>query len=904
MMDTTTTKDKLARFGRTFALLLNRSLMYRKSHPMVKDAIEEVRKVAELLFQTLSPVVFILNRELFYVDEEQLDPRINIKRIAHVFKTHGIQSVSFEDGLTSSEIDIFIDIFSSMTSSTNAQTIKSNLIRRGAYNLKVNHVLYKKVTEDDQVVSREALKQVTPSMENDDSESRKKFMDTLLETILTDEFANTLNIKSLLDNPGQVSKNMIEADLASVEKSDGISTGSGLHGPGVGIGTGEISGGGGTGSGSGTGAGTGTGSGDGVGGGIGDRTGSGDTESGTSATAGTGYGESAGDGTSGGAGSGGGMAAGIGTDGEFGDKTGGGGAGSDTGAATATGTGHGIGGGTGTGTSKALGTGTVVEIGEGTGSGGAGAVMDDSDGSGPATGTETSSADTTMAANTGSHGRMLLHQLDLMQQEVQKHLDQGGDISLEALADAVFEMKKQLFEDIQTQKALGIAYANEDAIVDNINELTDNVILKLIEEEYNNGKITTKRFAQIILRLIPDAKELKRLLPGIKQLLFDCGMTPDGYLELVDELKSELQNEDLSRILEESSEAIGVDSDELIAELKSDPGQAAKLIYLASEIRKGGGDESALADILVDYVEQMTNEAAKSADGDGGEEHLKKVISNVESTVLGQLAGMDVGDDVLQRMEERVNERMDTILDRMRVEWLQSQADTARREKIKPLTVLQTLEHNVGDDEELIDILKQVRAKVDDGKIEENNFSQIHSEINRRKSRLEEQTHAQDIPEGILSPKDLMFILEKEIARANRYSAPFSALAFSFVNAKPKMKALENLVSTDAIMAAVLDKLVNIIREVDYIGQIGKNKMVALLPMQPLAEAKLALTRVMNLLHSEMLLVNEVPIQLRVAGVVAEFDTEQTPDARIFAKKLSNQLMDMVSRVKNIRVLF
>lgn len=875
-MDTTTTKDKLARFGRTVALLLNRSLMYQKSHPMVKNAIEEVRKVAELLFQTISPVVFILNREVFYVDEEQLDPRINVKRIAHVFKTHGIQSVSFEAGLTSSEIDIFIDIFSSMTGSTNAETIKSDLLRRGAYNLKVNHVLYKKVTEDDQVVSREALKLVTPSMEEDDSESRKKFMDTLLETILTDEFANTLNIKSLLDNPGQVSKNMIEADLASVERSEGGSdTGSGLSGPGVDIGTGEITGGAGVGSGSGTGTGTVSDSGQ----GVGDRTGN--AGGGTGAAIGTGPGDEKGSG--------------------IGDGAGGGSAESGTGTIVARGTGDGIGDGTG-----ALGAGTGIGygIGEETGSGGTGPGMDGSYGSGPGTGADATSTNTAMAADTSSHGKMLLHQLDLMQQEVQKHLDQGGDISLEALADAVFEMKKQLFEDIQTQKALGIAYANEDAIVENINELTDNVILKLIEEEYNSGKITTKRFAQIILRLIPDAKELKRLLPRIKQLLFECGMPPDAYLELIDELKSELQNEDLSRILEESSEAIGVDSEELIAELKGDPGQAAKLIYLASEIRKGGGDESALADILVDYVEQMTNEAAKGADGEGGEEHLKKVISNVESTVLGQLASMDVGDDVLQRMEERVNERMDTILDKMRVEWLQSHADNARREKIKPLTVLQTLEHNVGNDEELTEILKEVRTEVDDGKIEENNFSQIHSEINRRKRRLEEQAQGQDIPEGILSPKDLMFILEKEIARANRYSAPFSALAFSFVNAKPKMKALEDLVSNDAVMAAALDKLVNTIREVDYIGQIGKNKMVALLPMQPLAAARLALTRVMNLLHSEMLLVNEVPIQLRVAGVVAEFDNEQTPDARLFAKKLSNQLMDMVSRVKNIRVLF
>ncbi len=360
----------------------------------------------------------------------------------------------------------------------------------------------------------------------------------------------------------------------------------------------------------------------------------------------------------------------------------------------------------------------------------------------------------------------------------------------------------------------------------------------------------------------------------------------------------------MSRIIEESSEAIGVDSDDLIDELKDNPGQAAKLIYLASEIRKGGGDESALADILVEYVEQMGGEAAKTANGGDGEANLENVITNVESTVLHQLSKLDVGDDVMVRMEERINNRMESIMDKIRAEWLNTQAAVVSKEKIKQLTVLQTLEHSVGDDEELDEILKAVRNKVEAGEIEENNFSQIHAEINRQKKRLEEESEGIDVPEGVLSSSELMFILDKEIARAERYNAPFSALAFSFVNAKPKIKALDGLVTTEGVMTAALEKLVSTIREVDYIGQIGKNKMVALLPMIDYPAAKKALGRVMSLLHAEPLKVNEVPIELRVAGVVAQYDAEQKLSAQVFAKQLSNQLMDMVSRVKNIQVLF
>jgi hypothetical protein len=505
-----------------------------------------------------------------------------------------------------------------------------------------------------------------------------------------------------------------------------------------------------------------------------------------------------------------------------------------------------------------------------------------------------------------SHGPVLLRQLEVIQAEVQKQLQGQGDVSLEELADAVFEMKRQFFEELQTQKALGIAYANEEAIVRNINQLTDEVILQLIQEEYGDGKITTQRLAQIILRLIPEPQELRRLLPQIKSVLIESGMSHDAYLELIDDLKKELENEDLTRILEESSEAIGVDSEELIDEFKKNPDQAAKLIYLASEINKGTGDESALADILVEYVEKMTTEAAMEAgkEADDGDSHLKSVITDVESALLQQLGRLNVGDDVLARIEDRINSRMDSILDKMRVDWLNVRAGTAHKEKHIRLSVLQTLEHSVNEDEELVEILKTVRAKVEAGEIEENNYSQIDAEITRQRKKIQKETEAVEIPEGVLSSDELMFILEKEIARSNRYNAPFSALAFSFVSAKPKVKGLDKIVSDQAVMAAALELLISTIREVDFIGQIGKNKMVAVLPMVAYPAAKSALGRVINLFHSKPLKVRDVPVDLRVAGVVAQFNAERMPNAQAFAKQLSNQLMDMVARVKNIQVLF
>ena len=826
-MDQRTVKEQLAHFGRSFALLMNRAMMYQKTHPMIQDSIADVHRTAEMVLFSVSPLVFILNREQFYIDEEPLDPRLNVKRTVGLFKTAGIQSLSFEKGLTKGEIGIFVDTFAKLGQNFTADMAKKEITAKGAYRIKINHVVYKKVTEDDQVVSREALKKVTPMMEAEDQESRKKFMETLLESVLAEEFADTLNITSLLKNPSVVSQNMIQADLAGAAR-----VGAGAGGP-AGAPAGD--------------------------GGPGDPGGSG--------------GAGVASGAGGAAASAGGVAA-----------VAGGGAGSPGAATQAAG---------------AAGSPGVQ----------AGAGGDGQGGSGPATAqvgdtpTAAQGGAIPAAARGGGHGTLLLHQLEIMQQEVKKHLRGEGDVDLSELAQAIFEMKKQLLEGLQTQKALGIAYANEATIVENANALADQVLIQLIKEEYQAGAITTQRLAMIITRLIPSADELKRLLPEIKKALLEEGMPVKDYLMLIHELKTELQNDALARVLQESSETIGVDSENLIEEVKRNPAEAAELIYLASEIRKGSSNEAALSDILVDYVERLSGQMVldnTDADGDSDGSHLKKVMADVESSILKQLGRMNVETDVLSRMEKRLNERMDTVLDKVRAEWLNAQTERKGEEPVRTLSVLQTLEHNVGEDEDLGGILQKVREKVEAGTIDANDFSRIHAEINR----LKDVGGGEIMHPDVLKSDELMFVLEKEIAKSKRYSAPFSVVALSFVRAKPKMKSLEHLVTIEAVLEAAMETLVSTFREVDYIGQIGKNKVLVILPMIDRERARLALERVLRLLHGKPLMVKDIPVQIRVAGVATGFDAERFKDAGSFARHVSTQLMDMVSRVKNIQVLF
>lgn len=797
------TKNQLAQFGRAVALLFNRSMMYQPNHPFVEQSIDLFYDGAVSLLKTISPLVFILNREEFFVDEEPLDPRLNVGRLVTLFKTNGIQSISIEPGLERREIRVFLEVFNNISKYAGVEGFKKAVFARGVASIKINHVRYKKVTDDDEVISRDTLKDLTPQMlaAEDEAKARKMFMDTLLESVLTEEFAKTLNIEALMANPGAVSHNMIQADLEGV-----AAHAEGATGPGPGAGTGG-----------------------------GPRTGSGD----------------------------GGQ--------RFEGSGGGGGPGGPEPGATGSG---------------------ERPAGPGGASGSAG---------GPA------------AAAVGpsrgiGHGGLLFQQLEVMRVEVEKHLEGQGNVPLADLAGAVFDMKKQLLEGIEAQKALGVAYENEAAIVEHANELTDRVLLELVKSEYQQGTITPARMAQILRRLVPEAAELKRLLPKIKAALLEEGMSHTQYLELVQELSKELQSEGLAHILEESGEAIGIDGDQLIAEFKRNPEQAAQLIYLAAEIRKGTGDDNALADLLAGYVEQVGSHMAMGqAQEHDDPEHLKKVIHNIESSIVGQLGKMDVGEGILSKLEARLNERMETVLDQMRAEWIKARGQGGdggeRVGRQKSLSVLQTLEQSVSEHDELGEILKIVRSQVDAGTLDENDYKSIQKEISRQKQLITEREADRVMPTGVIKAGAMAFILEKEIARANRYDYSFSALAFSMVRIKPHAKLPAGGNTNEALMEAVLAMLARVFREVDIVGQLGKNTIVAVLPMIGRDDSKKALNRVMNILQGDPIEVRGVAVDFKFAGIAITFDGQHTPDTKSFVRVMSGRLQDMANRLKNIQSL-
>jgi len=741
MKESELNKQQFANFGRTFALVFNRSFMYNAKHPFQIEAIDKAYQALAQLLQTNSPVVFILNREQFYVDEEPLDPRLSVSRIVAHFKKTGIESVSFYEGAEKKDLRLFLEIATSLDKYPNAAAMGKAMFKKRINRVKINHVFYRKVSAEDEVISRDVLDKVTPEMTDEHQDKMKQlFMNSVFNSVLQEDFIKNLNLQNLLKNPGDLSKEMIAVDLNSVKQYENKCQQHGNKGQ-----------------------------------------------------------------------------------------------------------------------------------------------QYEKEGPRP--------------------GQFLLHQLEVIEQDVERNLSEGGNVDLPEIAGALFDMRQKLTEGIEAQKALGIAYANEEQVLSKANEITDKVLIELIKEEYKSGEISVSRLAQILCRLIPEANDLKRLLPRIKISLLEEGMSQADFMSLIQELGKELQSDGLVGILAESAEEIGIDGGDLIQQVKENPLQSAELIYLAAELRKGGGDEKALTDLLVNYVERVGSEYSQDLSekkGEEGEKHIQQALVEVKSNLVQHLGNMDIKDDLLNRLEKRVNSRMDEIFDKLRSEWLKSHSTAPEQEIHKELTVLETLEQGVNEDEDLGEILKIIRKKVESEEIDENDFDQIYPEIVKQEQLRKAENDEKALSAGVMRDQMLMTFVDKEISRAKRYGSTLSALGFSLVKAKAKNKSELGQIKTQDVIDALLRKLVEVFRTPDIVGELRKNHFIVLLPMTHRGQAKVALDRAMKIFHLNPIDIDGIVLEIKVAGVVADIDLKDVADAASLAENLSVQLTDMATRISNL----
>ena len=378
--------------------------------------------------------------------------------------------------------------------------------------------------------------------------------------------------------------------------------------------------------------------------------------------------------------------------------------------------------------------------------------------------------------------------------KIKSEIDGAPGVGIDTLLQSLYGLKKDLYEAIEVQKTTGRMMRSAAVINKELNDLTNLAIVKLIKEEYKSGKTPLNRLAHTIRRMLPGNAELMHILPQLKATLLADGMTLGDYLELVQMLGLKVESEALSDSLKEAAEAMGASVTDLVAAIQSKPEEAARLIFLASEIRQGTGEsESNLSNVLTGYIEDVCSKMAVEtcgADSRQNSASLKKVLAQLESQMFNQLTQeTDIPPQVMMDVRQRLTERFKDAY---------SAANDTFTENRKKQVGSAAAATGAGAPK------GAARSKV-------------------------------KMPSESLNANNLFFLINKEIKRNLRYKSPFATITVS----------IEKIIQQDGVRPPKPEDHVELLpqlfvhveallRDVDLIGTIGNEanpELFILLPM-------------------------------------------------------------------------
>lgn len=727
MLNTESIKKGYHKAGKSFVLLFNRVSMYGPGHPFSVQAVDEFYHSIQDLLQATSPVVLIYTRNQFYLEDEPLDRNLNFFKMASHFKKTDVTSISIEKGLQKDEVENFVKIFLDPRSYPGAEAMRNAAAARQVRHIRINHIFYQKVTEDDQVVAKSTAARTERL--NDELNTSREVQDALsmiAGKFLMEELDQSLSLKSLMADPGALSRGMVEKGLAE------------------------------------------------------------------------------------------------------------------------------------------------------------------------------SLGGATPRAATGQPYSITRH-LGALGAEIRQVLAGNAPVALPELAEALLRMKRELLREIEAQKAVGLALDPNNEIRKEAESVTDTVILELIRKEYDKGRTPVERLAFILERILPFPEDLARLLPRIRDGLLGEGMPLSDFSKLIQQIGADRQNEGIAQAVARAAEDIGVDGDDILERLKSDPSGFTRLLYLAAEIEKESGSSKPLCDILVDHIERIAPKLAgrrAGTDADAGEETLRRMIARFNSGVVDGLREGDVDARFVGDVERRLQERLEASVAAIRSELSQYKA-ALKTSGPDRRSLLQSLEDGLPEGHALKPILRQVGAEVRAQKLDENDFQEILERIDaaRKRTRKAEKK----IDEVVFSKKQTLTLLEIELARASRYGTDLSAVAFSIYPAGDRRSGGSREAAPIDTTTAILQKLRGKLRNTDWIGIVSHRLFLAVMPMTTYKEAHLASRRLLKSMNAQPVSVSGRPVSFKIAGSVIHYDSRRMPDLRAFIRFVEDEHVEVAHRLRNLQ---
>jgi hypothetical protein len=462
------------------------------------------------------------------------------------------------------------------------------------------------------------------------------------------------------------------------------------------------------------------------------------------------------------------------------------------------------------------------------------------------------------------------------------------------MLESIYKLKEKVLENVRLQKETGKLTSTDELAIDKINQLSYQVIVRLIKEEYRNDKtISIKRLAQIIRRMLPDLKELKFLLPQLKNGLFAEGMSPSEYLSLVKELNNELDSEGLMQVLIEASDQVGLSFNELLEGIKDAPEEAAKLIVLAAEIKKGGvkADDQQMSEVLSDYIEKVSRALAlqsPEAAASGGGKLLTAAVTRIEREIIERLKAQNVGANTVADIAKKLTVQFSETVSVLKGDWVRSSIKNSKNlNEETVLSIIEQIAENGHDGDSVTEEIRTILIS--------NGFSAdaIDSIVKKAQQKaIAAITHSIEIPPGAYNANNTIFFMDREIKHNLRYNSPFSTVLVSYDKIIDiRTHTLIELTPDINIQLTnqSLKFLKEMQRDLDIVGILTVNNIsipFMVLPMTDLIGALFIKKRIEKDFPRREFIVNDVTVHIEPKVTVSDFNKKQTPDKTSYVKAI------------------
>lgn len=475
--------------------------------------------------------------------------------------------------------------------------------------------------------------------------------------------------------------------------------------------------------------------------------------------------------------------------------------------------------------------------------------------------------------------------------------EDGVNLTPAEMLESIYKLKESALEDLKLKRETGKLTSTEELAINEINLISYQVIVRLIKEEYRNDKkISVKRLAQIIRRMLPDIKELKYLLPQLKDGLFAEGMSPSDYLSLVKELNKELDSDGLIQVLIEASEQIGLSFNELLEGIKESPEEAAKLIVLAAEIKKGGvkADDEQMSAVLSDYIEKVSRALAlqsPEAVATGGGKMLKAAVTRIEREIIGRLKSQNISENTVSEVARKLADQFSETILNLKDDWAKKNINSSKN--LDEETVLSIIEQIAEQGRESDSVTGEIRSI-----LIANGFSTEKIDNMVKKVQISAAaavTHKIEIPEGTYNASTMVFFLNLEIKRNCRYNSPFSTIFISYEKIFDLQTGTVIDLTPDINIQLTNQALIilkEIKRDLDVAGIFTVNNTsipLMVLPMTDISGALFVKKRIEKDFPPHEFIVNGITVHVEPAVTASSYNRNQTVD-KIAYLKASYQL--------------